>query len=582
MKTTTRNVFVGNGTGAVTNNTNLTTPDKSTDTPLHGHGGELFPHFDSSNNINNGHERGLLESTSHKNSDVSSSGIENRIRRLILDWERQIDQEEHNRLLLEGDGGWEHGSRFIHHARRKLASFPNECPPGQEPLMSPSAIHQLHLFIFFLVAGHIVYTCITIVIARAKVSTWHRWENKCQEKMKQRKGAVSGQLTRALQDRSFILRHTGPLASFRRRVAPDVADAGSSSAGGGYDVEQPPPSVEQEPELARTFQEVVKEGEEAKAQGSQEQQVREQAQAQEAREPARRSSKLQVHYSDEDDVAEEKEPEHFTWIGEEEEGDDLDTVYEDEEEREEEENKEKEWRRQTGMKEGGDQGKKRLTRLATMARKEASTELTVWQSLVLTVQCFFQQLFNPITRSDYYTLRLAFIHNQDLPRDFDFYHYVVGSLEKDFVHIVGLSLPLWITLIIVICITSYKWDISFIFSVLGFLIALAVGTKLEYIVSLLALESAHVTGDCEGCHLKPRGSLFWFKRPSFMLGLLHFALFISSYMIGNLVVYYYLALNQSQCKAYSAWVPWLKFIIGIATVLLCSLSTLPLYALLTH
>ncbi|CAI5491658.1 unnamed protein product [Closterium sp. Naga37s-1] len=308
--------------------------------------------------------------------------------------------------------------------------------------MSPSAIHQLHLFIFFLVAGHIVYTCITIVIARAKVSTWHRWENKCQEKMKQRKGAVSGQLTRALQDRSFILRRTGPLASFRRRVAPDVADAGSSSAGAGYDVEQPPSGVGQEPELARTFQEVVKEGEEAKAQGSQEQQVREQARAQEAREPARRGSKLQVHYSDEDDVAEEEEPEHFTWIGEEEEeGDDLDTVYEDEEEREEEEKEEKEWRRQKGMKEGGagEKGKKRLTRLATMARREASTELTVWQSLVLTVQCFFQQLFNPITRSDYYTLRLAFIHNQDLPRDFDFYHHVVGSLEKDFVHIVGLS-----------------------------------------------------------------------------------------------------------------------------------------------
>ncbi|CAI5527648.1 unnamed protein product [Closterium sp. Naga37s-1] len=480
--------------------------------------------------------------------------------------------------------------------------------------------------------------------------------------MKQREGAVSGQLTRALQDRSFILRHTGPLASFRRRMAPDVADAGSSSAGGGYDVEQPPPGVEQEPELARTFQEAVKEGEEAKAQGTQEQQVREQARAQEAREPARRSSKLQVHYSDEDDVAEEDVPEHFTWIGEEEEeGDDLDTVYEDEEEREEEEKKEKEWRRQKGMKEGegGGKGKKRLTRLATMARKEASTELTVWQSLVLTVvsvwggrqgwgksgrgegwdggrgnrahtwyageesseltvwqslvltvvrwgwglpkaffssthllpqltpyltpqQCFFQQLFNPITRSDYYTLRLAFIHNQDLPRDFDFYHYVVGSLEKDFVHIVGLSLPLWITLIIVICITSYKWDISFIFSVLGLLIALAVGTKLEYIVSLLALESAHVTGNCEGCHLKPRGSLFWFKRPTFMLSLLHFALFVSSYMIGNLVVYYYLALNQSQCKTYSSWVPWLKFILGIATVLICSLSTLPLYALLTH
>ncbi|CAI5466629.1 unnamed protein product, partial [Closterium sp. Yama58-4] len=584
MTTTANSVFVGNETGAVTNNTNLTTPDdESTNTPIHVHEGELFPHFDFPNDINDSHdERGLLETTSHKNGEASASAIENQIRRLILDWERQKDREQHSRHLLEGDDRWEHhGSSLIHHGRRKLASFANECPAGEEPLMSPAAIHQLHLFIFFLVAGHILYTCITIVIARAKVSTWHRWENKCQEKMRQRKGAVSGQLTRALQDRSFILRRTGPLSSFRRRVAADVADAGSSSAGAGYDVEQPPPSVEQDHELARTFQEVVKEGAEAKGKA----QAREQEAREEAREPARRSTKLQVHYSDEDDEIIEEEPEHFTWIGEEEEeGDNLDTISEEEEEeREEEERKEGEGGGQgEGSQGGGGEGKKRLTRLSTMARREASTELTTWQSLVLTVSCFFQQLFNPITQSDYYTLRLAFIHNQNLPRNFDFYHHVVSSLEKDFVHIVGLSLPLWITLIIVICITSYKWDISLIFSVLGFLIALAVGTKLEYIVSVLALESAHVTGDCEGCHLKPRGSLFWFRRPSFMLSLLHFALFVSSYMIGNLVVYYYLALNQSQCKSYSAWVPWLKFILGIATILICSLSTLPLYALLTH
>ncbi|CAI5491659.1 unnamed protein product [Closterium sp. Naga37s-1] len=299
--------------------------------------------------------------------------------------------------------------------------------------------------------------------------------------------SLAGHLTRALQDRSFILRRTGSLASMRRcvepvveaDVAPDVADAGSSSAGGGYDVEQPPSGVAQEPELAKTFEENVKEEKEVHGQGSQGQQVREQARAEEAREPARRGSKLQVWYDDDgdDDVAEDIQ-EHFTWIGEEEEGDDLDVVYEQEEEREEEERKEKEWRRRAGRKEGGEEGgkegegegqggggeggggegeggegKKQLVRQATMARREASTELTVWQSLVLTVQCFFQQLFNPITQSDYYTLRLAFIHvtplahfppifyifqNQDLPRDFDFYHYVVGSLEKDFVYIVGL------------------------------------------------------------------------------------------------------------------------------------------------
>ncbi|GJP37892.1 hypothetical protein CLOM_g22347, partial [Closterium sp. NIES-68] len=561
-------------------------------------------------------------------------------------------KKQHKRRILGDVDDWENESSLLHEVgrRRNLAEFSNKCPAGKEPFMSPAAIHQLHLFIFFVIAGHIVYTCVTIVIARAKVSRWHKWEINCQKKMSERKGAVSGQLSRALNDRDFILRRTGTLTNRRLLfpdVAPDVEEAASSSTDGRSDVAQ----HREDPDFARTFQEVVQEAAQAQEQWGQEEQARDQAREQEAGEQAREQeaeeqardqarpvTKLQVQdYDDDDDVAGGEEmPQHFTWIGEEEEGGDLDAIYEEEEEREEDERKEKEWQEEEGRRRqeerqrargrrsvrwsqevggggverggaaegeaggsgggggggggggtGGEGGGarrdgRRLTRSDTMARREASMQLTVWQSLVLTLQCFWQQLVNPITRSDYYTLRLAFIHNQHLPGNFDFYHHVVNSLEKDFVHIVGLSWHLWITLVIIIGITSYLWDTSFIFAILGFLITLAVGTKLEYIVSVLALESAHVKGDCEGDHLKPRGSLFWFKRPSFMLHLLHFALFVSSYMVGNMITFYYLAMNHAECKSYSTWVPWIKFAIGIITLLICSLSTLPLYALVTH
>ncbi|CAI5946639.1 unnamed protein product [Closterium sp. NIES-65] len=338
----------------------------------------------------------------------------------------------------------------------------------KEPFMSPSAIHQLHLFIFFLVAGHIVYTCVIIISARAKVSTWHRWENKCQEKMKQRKGAVSGMfqecgirsphprpaglelrsptyrlpppslplialpssspvslaghLTRALQDRSFILRRTGSLASMRRcvepvveaDVAPDVVDAGSSSAGGRYDVEQSPSGVAQEPELAKTFEENVKEEKEVQGQGSQGQQVREQARAEEAREPARRGSKLQVRLSTlpsfncaifllpspfhirPSTFSSPPPPNAVSPLS------------------------------STHVPPQPTHGNAFPGNCSTPFTFEApqKTFHPILPHLTPSPspqQCFFQQLFNPITQSDYYTLGLAFIHVSDMR--YDIYYY---------------------------------------------------------------------------------------------------------------------------------------------------------------
>ncbi|CAI5489565.1 unnamed protein product [Closterium sp. Naga37s-1] len=71
---------------------------------------------------------------------------------------------------------------------------PAHSPMGQEPFMSPSGVHQLHLFIFFLALGHILYSCITIIIAHRRV-----W--------------VSGQLALALQDSAFQHRHGTSLTS---------------------------------------------------------------------------------------------------------------------------------------------------------------------------------------------------------------------------------------------------------------------------------------------------------------------------------------------------------------------------------
>lgn len=41
---------------------------------------------------------------------------------------------------------------------------------GYVPLISLNALHQVHIFIFFLAVFHVIYSAITMMLGRAKVS----------------------------------------------------------------------------------------------------------------------------------------------------------------------------------------------------------------------------------------------------------------------------------------------------------------------------------------------------------------------------------------------------------------------------
>ena len=49
------------------------------------------------------------------------------------------------------------------------ASMATKCPEGKVPLISINALHQLHIFIFFLAVFHVSYSAITMALGRAKV-----------------------------------------------------------------------------------------------------------------------------------------------------------------------------------------------------------------------------------------------------------------------------------------------------------------------------------------------------------------------------------------------------------------------------
>lgn len=66
--------------------------------------------------------------------------------------------------------------------RRLLSSSETSfCPSHYEPFLSSHGLHQLHIFIFVLAGAHVVYSCVTMVLALAKVHSWRKWEMEAHE-----------------------------------------------------------------------------------------------------------------------------------------------------------------------------------------------------------------------------------------------------------------------------------------------------------------------------------------------------------------------------------------------------------------
>ncbi|CAN6353029.1 unnamed protein product [Urochloa humidicola] len=65
-----------------------------------------------------------------------------------------------------------------HHSGRVLseAGMKTKCPDGKVSLISINALHQLHIFIFFLAVFHVCYSAITMALGRAKIRAWKEWE----------------------------------------------------------------------------------------------------------------------------------------------------------------------------------------------------------------------------------------------------------------------------------------------------------------------------------------------------------------------------------------------------------------------
>ncbi|KAK3135548.1 hypothetical protein QOZ80_5BG0420230 [Eleusine coracana subsp. coracana] len=199
------------------------------------------------------------------------------------------------------------------------------------------------------------------------------------------------------------------------------------------------------------------------------------------------------------------------------------------------------------------------------------------------MHCFCKQFRGSVTESDYKTMRLGFImtHCRANPK-FDFHKYMLRALESDFKKIVGTSWALWIFVVIFLLMNVDGWHIYFWISFIPLILLLAVGTKLEHIIAELAYDVAEKHTAIEGdLVVKPSDEHFWFGQPTIILHLIHFTLFQNAF---ELAYFFYVLLTYGFESCFMDHVGFLvpRLVVGIIIQLMCSYSTLPLYAIVTQ
>ncbi|KAL0348246.1 UNVERIFIED_CONTAM: MLO-like protein 4 [Sesamum angustifolium] len=196
--------------------------------------------------------------------------------------------------------------------------------------------------------------------------------------------------------------------------------------------------------------------------------------------------------------------------------------------------------------------------------------------------CFLKQFRSSVRKSDYMALRLGFITNHKLPLSYNFHKYMVRSMEDEFYGIVGISWPLWGYAILCIFINIHGLNIYFWLSFIPVILVMLVGTKLQHVVSLLALEIAEPRGPSVGTQVKPRDELFWFGKPEILLRLIQFISFQVRMLFEMATFIWSLwGLKQRSCFMKNHAMITIRLISGVLVQFWCSYSTVPLNVIIT-
>ncbi|XP_071703912.1 MLO protein homolog 1-like [Rutidosis leptorrhynchoides] len=116
---------------------------------------------------------------------------------------------------IDGGAGKNNGRRLLSLAEeivfRRVLVEPSQsstsCKQGMVPMISSSAVHQLHIFIFILAVFHVLYSVVIIGLGLAKMKKWKSWE--AETTSLEYEFTNDPARFRFAHQTSFVKRHTG-------------------------------------------------------------------------------------------------------------------------------------------------------------------------------------------------------------------------------------------------------------------------------------------------------------------------------------------------------------------------------------
>lgn len=223
----------------------------------------------------------------------------------------------------------------------------------------------------------------------------------------------------------------------------------------------------------------------------------------------------------------------------------------------------------------------RLTHETSFVRSHASFWTT--NPILFYIACFFRHMLWSVRKADYLTLRNAFVSVHLSPGTrFDFQKYIKRSLEDDFKVVVGIPPVLWFAAVFYLLMNVKGSLALFWMSIMPLVIILAVGTKLQSIISRMAIEIKEKHSVVQGIPLvEVSDKHFWFNWPHLMLHLIHFTLFQNAFEITYFfwITYEY---GLYSCFHRHFHLSLFRVFVGLVVNIMCSYITLPLYALVTQ
>ncbi|CAA3005841.1 MLO-like protein 9 [Olea europaea var. sylvestris] len=243
----------------------------------------------------------------------------------------------------------------------------------------------------------------------------------------------------------------------------------------------------------------------------------------------------------------------------------------------------KEWERQTvnEYEVSNDPSRFRLTHETSFVRDH--TSFWTRNPILFYTVCFYRQFFRSVRKADYLTMRHGFISVHLAPGSkFDFQKYIKRSLEDDFKVIVGINTVLWMSAVVYMLLNVQGWQSMFWLSIMPLVIILAVGTKLQAIITKMAVEIQERHAVVQGIPLvQVSDSHFWFSWPKLVLHLIHLTLFQNAFEITNFIWISY-EFGMHSCFHENFYLSIFRVVLGLGVQFLCSYITLPLYALVTQ